>query len=194
MADNPDKKNLVYRTGQARRSAKDACAATACRIRTRIPNPADAWHHRRIQTVWRSGVGSLVKSLESEVANWPNVTVGPHQFGAREFRFRKGEVGHVHFWGDVDIPFPRAIRDVLVANGLARRHRWLPDSGWITFHLGGAGDMERACWLLRLSYLRYALKAESDPEGFLRQEAERMQLDEKLLTLLARFVPANTAA
>lgn len=140
------------------------------------------------------GVGSLAKLLESRVAKWPSVTVGPHQFGAREFRFQKGEIGHVHFWGDVDIPFPRAIRDVLLANGLARRHRWLPDSGWITFHLGGAEDLERACWLLRLSYLRYALKTESDPEGFLRQEAERMQLSEILRSLLARFVPASAHA
>jgi len=50
---------------------------------------------------------------KEEVSGWPNISVHPHRFSAREFRFGKAEVGHVHMGGIVDIPFPRPIRDAL---------------------------------------------------------------------------------
>lgn len=134
-------------------------------------------------------MGSRVRMLEAEVAAWPNVSAGPHQFGAREFRFRKAEIGHAHFWGDVDMPFPRAIHDLLLAEGRARRHRWLPDSGWVTFHLHSDSDLKQAAWLLRFSYLRYALKTADDAENLLRCEAERMRLSPKLQAPMAQFRP-----
>jgi hypothetical protein len=133
-------------------------------------------------------MGALAKKLEAEVAGWPHVSVAPHQFAAKEFRFHKAEIGHVHFWGDVDIPFPRAVHDVLLAEGRAQRHRWLPDSGWVTFHLHGDADVEQAIWLLRLSYLRYALKAEGDAERVLAQEIERLELSPALSALMGRFL------
>jgi hypothetical protein len=138
-------------------------------------------------------LGSLAKKLEAEVATWPNVTVGPHQFVAREFRFNKAEIGHVHFWGDVDIPFPPAVHDVLLAEGRAQRHRWLPDSGWVTYHLHNDSDLKEAVLLMRISYLRYALKTASDPENLLRVEAERMQLSPELQKLMAQFGPVARA-
>lgn len=134
-------------------------------------------------------MGSLAKRLEAEVAGWPHVSVAPHQFAAREFRFEKAETGHVHLWGDVDIPFPRAVHGVLLAEGRAQRHRWLPDSGWVTFHLHDDADAERAIWLMRLSYLRYALKAAADAERVLREETERLQLSAKLTALMGQFLP-----
>jgi hypothetical protein len=136
-------------------------------------------------------MASPAKILEERVAIWPQVSVAPHRFGGREFRFRKAEIGHVHFWGDVDIPFPRAIHDVLLEEHLVQRHRWLPDSGWITFHLAGPRDLEHALWLLRLSYLRYALKTVPDPGLVLHQEAQHLHLSEKLVTLLAQFVSSE---
>lgn len=136
-------------------------------------------------------MASVLSTVKSEVASWPEVSVRPHQFVAQEFRYRKAEVGHVHLWGDVDIPFPRAIRDLLVENRLAAQHRWIPDSGWVTFHVGGRGDADRAIWLMRLSYLRYALKADPDPARLLAAEAERLQLSPELTRLLAAFMPAR---
>jgi Luciferase len=138
-------------------------------------------------------MGSRVKMLETEVTGWPRVTVGPHQFGAREFRFDKAEIGHVHFWGDVDIPFTRAVRDLLLADGHAQRHRWLPDSGWITHHIHNDADLQHAVWLMRLSYLRYALKSSSDAEGLLQEEAERLELEPQLKALMAQFLPRQCA-
>jgi hypothetical protein len=131
--------------------------------------------------------------LEAEVAGWPHVSVAPHPFAAKEFRFEKAEIGHVHFWGDVDIPFPRAVHDVLLKEGRAQRHRWLPDSGWVTFHLHDDADVERAVWLMRLSYLRYALKAAAEAERVLREETERLQLNPKLAELMRQFLPRKSS-
>jgi hypothetical protein len=139
-------------------------------------------------------MGSLAKRLEAEVARWPHVSVVPHQFAAREFRFQKAEIGHIHFWGDVDIPFTRAIRDVLVAEGLAQRHRWVPESGWTTFHMNDEADLSRAIWLMRLSYLRYTLKGGSTSFELFQEEAAQMHLDDRLSALLAQFLPVNVGA
>jgi hypothetical protein len=103
--------------------------------------------------------------LEEQVGAWPHVSVHPHRFGGREFRIGNAELGHLHIGGTVDIPFPRAVRDALLADGLAEEHRWVPNSGWTTFHVRSEGDLQHALWLMRLSYLRYALKTASDPRG-----------------------------
>src|SRR5438445_3013087 len=99
-----------------------------------------------------------LRKLEEEVAAWPRITIHPHCFGGREFRLGAAEVGHVHTGGTVDIPFPRSIHDTLLAEGLAEEHRWVPNSGWITFHVRNDEARKHALWLLRLSYLRYVLK------------------------------------
>lgn len=99
----------------------------------------------------------LIK-LEEEVAAWPEISVRPHRFGGKEFRFRHAEVGHVHDNGIVDIPFPRAVHDALLEEGLAVEHHWIPNSGWTTFHVRNEEDVSHALWLLRLSYTRYRSK------------------------------------
>ena len=48
----------------------------------------------------------IAQRLKQEVSSWPGISVLPHRFVAWEYRFGKAEVGHVHFWGDLDIPFP----------------------------------------------------------------------------------------
>ena len=60
-----------------------------------------------------------LKNLEDIVASWPQISVHPHRFSAREFRLGNAEAGHVHDGGIVDIPFPRSVRDALLAEGLA---------------------------------------------------------------------------
>lgn len=135
----------------------------------------------------------LVTALESIVSLWPYVSVSAHRFGGREFRFEKAEVGHTHFWGDVDIPFPRPLRDTLVQSGMVQTHRWVPDSGWITFPLRHRKDMDSAVWLMRLSWLRYALKLVSDPVHLFEEEAHSLNLNADLITLLKhlfRLAPA----
>ena len=83
----------------------------------------------------------------------------------------------------------RSIRDRLLAEGLAEEHRWVPNSGWITFHVRGEEDLRHAVWLMRLSYLRYALKRVPDPRRLLKQESEALRLSPHFKSLLEAFVP-----
>jgi hypothetical protein len=63
-----------------------------------------------------------LKKLEKEIWVWPHISVHPHCFGGREFRFGSAELGHVHEGGIIDIPFPRAVRNALLAAGLVEQH------------------------------------------------------------------------
>jgi len=135
-----------------------------------------------------------LRKLEEEVCVWPNVSVHSHRFGGREFRIGSAEVGHVHLGGVVDIPFPRAVRDALLAAGLGEEHRWVPDSGWITFRMHNEDDLAHALWLMRLSYLRYALKVADDPHDLLEQERRRLRLSPEFRALLEPFLRRATNA
>ena len=135
-----------------------------------------------------------LKSLEGVVSAWSRVSVHPHRFGGREFLFGAAEVGHVHTNGIVDIPFTRPVHDVLLAEGLAEQHRWVPNSGWITFRIRNEGDIAHALWLMRLSYLRYAFKEAVDPRMLFEHESEELRLSPRFKSLLEPFVPKNTRA
>jgi len=132
-----------------------------------------------------------LKKLEDEVSVWPHVSVHSHRFGGREFVFDKAEVGHVHTGGIVDIPFPRLVRDALLENGLAEKHHWVPNSGWITFRMRTEEDLGHALWLMRLSYLRYALKTATNPQKLFEQESEYLHLSPQFKSLLEPFVPKS---
>jgi len=134
-----------------------------------------------------------LKRLEEEVSTWPNISVYPHRFGGREFRFGSAEVGHIHTGGIVDIPFPRSLRDALLKEGLAEEHRWVPNSGWITFHVRRDEDLKHALWLMRLSYLRYWLKTATDPRKLFEEESEELRLSPQFKSLLERFLPSNAS-
>jgi Family of unknown function (DUF5519) len=136
-----------------------------------------------------------LKELEENVSAWPEVSVYPHRFGGREFRFGSAEVGHVHANGIVDIPFPRALRDALLAEGLVEEHHWVPDSGWTTFRVKSELDVAHALWLFRLSYLRYVLRTDPDPHERLARESQALHLSAHFKPLFERIVPrAQTAS
>jgi hypothetical protein len=132
-----------------------------------------------------------LKSLEADISAWPDVDVHPHRFGGREFRFKSAEIGHIHDNGIVDIPFPRPVRDALLADGLAEEHRWVPNSGWVTFQISREEDVKHAAWLMRLSYLRYKLKAAAEPLSLLEHESEELHLTARLKSLFTQLLPAT---
>jgi hypothetical protein len=102
-----------------------------------------------------STVAETVASLiEQEVASWPGVTVAPHRFGGIEFRVGRRELGHLHGSRLADLPFPVRIRERLVTEGKAEPHHVLPDTGWVSFRIRGAGDAAAAVELFRLNYDR----------------------------------------
>jgi hypothetical protein len=129
--------------------------------------------------------------LEDTVASWPQVSVHPHRFGGREFRFANAEVGHVHDGGIVDIPFPRSIRDALLMEGLAEEHRWAPNSGWVTYRIRSNKDLQHAVWLMRLSYFRYAMKSADEPRELFVEASRELQLTAQFTSLLEQFVPVT---
>lgn len=129
------------------------------------------------------------KNLEEAISKWPSVSTHPHGLGSTEFRFGSAEIGHIHVGGVVDIPFPRPVRNALLAAGLVEEHRWVPNSGWTTFHVHSDEDFKSALWLTRLSYLRYALKTAPDPRRLLERETEQLDLSPPFKLLLEPFVP-----
>ena len=96
-----------------------------------------------------SGAG---KRIESVLQTWSGISAQPHRFGGTEYRLGRREIGHVHADHLVDIPFPKKVRDELVAAGRAEPHHILPQSGWVSIHLDQELDVERAIELLRFSF------------------------------------------
>jgi hypothetical protein len=92
--------------------------------------------------------------ITAAVRSWTDVEVGAHRFGGVEFRVGRRELGHLHGDRIADLPFPRRVRDELIAAGRARPHHVLPESGWVTFPIGEPDDVERAIGLFRLAYDR----------------------------------------
>jgi hypothetical protein len=106
-----------------------------------------------------SSAASRAERIADEVLTWPGVAVAPHRFGGIEFRLGRREVGHLHGDTVADVPFPRRIRDDLIADGRAEVHHWLPDSGWVTLRMARDEDAGKAIALLRMSYERAARAA-----------------------------------
>jgi luciferase-like monooxygenase len=92
------------------------------------------------------------ETIRAEVASWPGTSEAPHRFGGVEFNLGKREIGHLHGDRLLDLPFPRRMRDALVAGGRAEPHHVLPQSGWVSFRIKSDADTDAAVALLRLSY------------------------------------------
>ncbi len=97
--------------------------------------------------------------IRQKVASWPGVEAVPHRFGGTEYRFGRKEMGHVHGDRLADLPFPRRIRDELIAAGRAQPHHILPDTGWVSIWMSGSDDAKAVIELFRMQYERYARAA-----------------------------------
>jgi Ni,Fe-hydrogenase I large subunit len=95
-----------------------------------------------------------VRQIVETVSTWNGVSTSGHRFGGVEFTLGNVEIGHVHAHGMVDIPFTRAIREILVAAGDAEPHHLLAESGWITLYVRTPSYVNRALRLFRLSWLQ----------------------------------------
>ena len=90
--------------------------------------------------------------ITAAVTSWPGVTSQPHRFGGVECVIGRREIGHIHGDQMVDIPFPKKVRDEIVAAGRAQPHHILPETGWVSFYLRQEADVEQAIALLHESY------------------------------------------
>ena len=102
--------------------------------------------------------------ITAEVTSWPGVEAGPGRFGAVQFRLGRRELGHLHGDRLADLPFPRRLRDELVAAGTVVPHRPLPDSGWASRPIRSDEDVRTVIELLRMQYDR-AVAARERREG-----------------------------
>lgn len=92
------------------------------------------------------------EKIHASVISWPEVTAQAHRFGGTEYRLGKRELGHIHGDALVDIPFPKKVRDEIVAAGHAETHHILPESGWVSFYLNEPADIANAIALFKQSY------------------------------------------
>ena len=106
-------------------------------------------------------VAGAQKRIIAAVEGWEQVEIRPHRFGGQEFRLGKRELGHIHGDALVDIPFPKEVRNEIVAAGEAEPHHILPNSGWISLFLNTHEDVERAIRLLERSF-RFARERHGD--------------------------------
>jgi hypothetical protein len=96
---------------------------------------------------------TAIDAVRQALSGWEGVTEHQHRFGGIEFRVGRRELGHLHR-SFADLPFPRAIRDDVIAAGRARPHHVLPDSGWVTVPMRTASEVANVIDLLRKSYQR----------------------------------------
>jgi hypothetical protein len=132
-----------------------------------------------------------------QVLTWPDVTMAPHQFDSVEFQLDGTEFGHLNRSGRLDVPFVRRIRNALVDEGAADAHPWVPNSGWLTFDVGGSDDADNAVYLLRLSYLYRTIVTRGGDVDFeaLRRELDSLDLPRRLVdiydSLLSRYLEST---
>lgn len=104
------------------------------------------------------------KLITKAVTSWAGVTSHPHRFGGVEYVIGKREIGHIHGDHLVDLPFPKKVRDEIVAAGRAQPHHVLPETGWISFYIRQEDDVEQAITLLHESYqIAINQKAKNNP-------------------------------
>src|SRR5689334_12769383 len=96
---------------------------------------------------------TAVETVRDAVAQWDGVTVHKHRFGGVELRIGRRELGHLHE-KFADLPFPRSVRDELVAAGRAKPHHILPDSGWVTVPMRNTQEIAGVIEIFRLNYDR----------------------------------------
>ena len=92
------------------------------------------------------------EKITQVVIAWAGMATAPHRFGGVEYVLGTREIGHIHGDHMVDIPFPKKVRDEIVAAGRAQPHHILPETGWVSFYLRQDNDVEQAITLLHESY------------------------------------------
>src|SRR6185503_9795457 len=98
------------------------------------------------------GVPGAAEAIRAAVASWPDTRDTPHRFGGIEFLVGEREIGHLHGDRLLDVPFPRAVHEELIAAGKVEPHHVLPQSGWISFWIEQDSDVDEAIAILRRSY------------------------------------------
>ena len=95
----------------------------------------------------------LHQELRQRILNLSGVTERQNA-GIHEDAFFVGRTMfmHIHGHGHCDIRLPMDVQQQILAAGKARRHRWAPEAGYVTFMVRDELDLEPAMNLIRMSY------------------------------------------
>jgi hypothetical protein len=110
------------------------------------------WDLLEVITGAKMAVNGAQQRITETLTQWPGIIVAPHRFGGVEYRLGTREIGHIHGETLLDIPFPTAVRNELIASGVAHPHHILPESGWISYYIRKPEDILQALELLQRSY------------------------------------------
>ncbi|MBA2345412.1 MAG: DUF5519 family protein [Rubrobacter sp.] len=101
-------------------------------------------------------------TIERDVTSWPGVSTGDTGRGGLQFKYGKVELGHLHGSSFADLPFPKKIRNELIAQGRESVYDPLPDSGWVRRRMNGRDDVEAVIELFRMNYGRAERRANEE--------------------------------
>jgi Luciferase len=130
---------------------------------------------------------AFMREWIDELSEWPDLVTGEdaRHFHATSWWLGRRIVGHVHIASAVvDVPFSRAIRDCLLQEQRAMRHRYQPRSGWVSASLNKRVDAAAARWLMRLSYIRVRSRLETPSATWLAHELATLRLSGDLYNLV----------
>jgi Family of unknown function (DUF5519) len=103
--------------------------------------------------------GDRAERVLGAVRDWRGIAIAAGEYGETEFLVNGRSIGHLHGGYQADIPFPRRVRDELVAAGRTGPHHVHPNSGWTTLYIRSDADADQAVELLRINYDRITQRA-----------------------------------
>ncbi len=121
----------------------------------------------------------LLTMIEREVKSWPGVATGDTGRGGLQFSYGRVELGHLHGSSFADLPFPKKVRNELIAQGRASVHPPLPNSGWVRQRMDGPEDAEAVIELFRMNYDRAKANDVRRAAGLEGKGSSRLELRER---------------
>jgi hypothetical protein len=95
----------------------------------------------------------LHDQLRRQILALPGVTERQNAGIHEDAFFVKGTMFmHIHGHGHCDIRLATPDQERVLAEGKARRHRWAPEQGYVTFVARDANDLAPAMDLIRMSH------------------------------------------
>lgn len=96
-----------------------------------------------------------------EVRRWPGVQIRTHENPLAsdpddgvEFRLYGRQIGHIHHDCAVHLSLTRALKEMVLEQGLALPLEQAGSQGWVAYVPEILDDAQRVIWLLRLNYVR----------------------------------------
>jgi hypothetical protein len=137
-------------------------------------------------------------NVMKEVRRWPGVQIRPHLNPLAdddgddgvEFRLYGRQIGHVHHDCSVHLSLTKALKQMVIEQGMAQPLEQAGSPGWAAFQAERVEDAARAIWLLRLNYVRLRRQRLSPDVAarseLLREHERALELSPSMTTVLQR--------